>query len=215
VANPSVNIVMANGFVNRVAVTGEVCNTTYAGSRPGTILYLNTPGIPLIGVNKGFAYWTDPGPEWDIFANSFSVSKGAGGNYGGFKFPGKQLTEFAGPQTLFYYHVPAGETPIAPLNANTWYRVNSWEQNNTVIVIGDRVSGQPITITDFRGTVTAPAPRHYITGEDFQVLPPGFKPGADVKGTHPGWIVRKEGTGGRAGRIQYECLVAMGKMANN
>ena len=26
--------------------------------------------------------------------------------------------------------------------------------------------------------------------------------------THPGWVVRTEGTGGRAGRIHYETLVA-------
>ena len=30
--------------------------------------------------------------------------------------------------------------------------------------------------------------------------------------THAGWVVRKEGTGGRAGRVQYETLVAMGSM---
>lgn len=30
--------------------------------------------------------------------------------------------------------------------------------------------------------------------------------------THAGWVIRTEGTGGRAGRIQYETLVAMGSL---
>lgn len=29
---------------------------------------------------------------------------------------------------------------------------------------------------------------------------------------HSGWVLRKEGTGGRAGRVQYEVLVASGSM---
>ena len=29
---------------------------------------------------------------------------------------------------------------------------------------------------------------------------------------HAGWVLRKEGTGGRAGRVQFETLVAMGSM---
>lgn len=33
--------------------------------------------------------------------------------------------------------------------------------------------------------------------------------------THPGWIVRKVGTGGRAGRISYETLVAMGSITTD
>ena len=31
-------------------------------------------------------------------------------------------------------------------------------------------------------------------------------------GYHAGWVLRKEGTGGRAGRVTYETLVAMGSM---
>lgn len=212
---PAVNIVMANGYVNRTAAYGDVGEQEYALDKPGTILIVMTPGLPLAGVNKGFSYWTDPSPEWSIYANSSSISKGGGSNLGGFKFPGKNITRFAGREELFYYHVPDGETPIAPLTANTWYRCHGYEQNNTVMTIADRYTLQPITITDFRGTVTAPAPRHYITGEDFQIYPPTFQEGSNIKGSHPGWLVRKEGTGGRKGRVQYECLVAMRKMANN
>ena len=37
--------------------------------------------------------------------------------------------------------------------------------------------------------------------------------GGDNKGVaHAGWVLRTEGTGGRAGRVQYETLVAMGSL---
>ena len=35
------------------------------------------------------------------------------------------------------------------------------------------------------------------------------------KGVTAGWNLRKEGSGGRAGRVQYECLVAMGSMTGD
>jgi hypothetical protein len=33
--------------------------------------------------------------------------------------------------------------------------------------------------------------------------------------THAGWVRRTVGTGGRAGRVQYETLVAMGSMTGD
>lgn len=33
--------------------------------------------------------------------------------------------------------------------------------------------------------------------------------------THAGWVLRKEGTGGRAGRVQYETLVAMSSITGD
>lgn len=33
--------------------------------------------------------------------------------------------------------------------------------------------------------------------------------------THPGWILRTEGTGGRAGRVFHETIVAMGSMTSD
>jgi len=38
---------------------------------------------------------------------------------------------------------------------------------------------------------------------------------AEAAITHAGWVIRTEGTGGRAGRVQYETLVAMGSMVND
>ena len=38
---------------------------------------------------------------------------------------------------------------------------------------------------------------------------------ANTASAHAGWVMRKEGTGGRAGRIQTETLVAMGSMTGD
>jgi hypothetical protein len=35
---------------------------------------------------------------------------------------------------------------------------------------------------------------------------------ANTSGAHAGWVLRKEGTGGRAGRVHVETLVAMGSI---
>lgn len=33
------------------------------------------------------------------------------------------------------------------------------------------------------------------------------------RGAHAGWVLKTEGTGGRAGRVSYETLVAMGSVS--
>ena len=39
--------------------------------------------------------------------------------------------------------------------------------------------------------------------------------GANTKAAHAGWVLRTEGSGGRAGRVQNEVLVAMGSMTGD
>ncbi len=38
---------------------------------------------------------------------------------------------------------------------------------------------------------------------------------ASPRPTHVGWVLRTEGSGGRAGRVQQETLVAMGSMTGD
>ena len=38
---------------------------------------------------------------------------------------------------------------------------------------------------------------------------------ANPKGGHAGWVLRTEGTGGRAGRVHIETIVAMGSMTGD
>lgn len=62
-----------------------------------------------------------------------------------------------------------------------------------------------------RATVGATATANGISNTALSVTLTGQE-GTD-KGVLAGWNLRKEGSGGRAGRVHYECLVAMGSIA--
>jgi hypothetical protein len=60
-----------------------------------------------------------------------------------------------------YYSVPPGETPIAPLTANTYYYVDT--VNSTAITLKETDSGSRINITEFRANTDVQT--HTIGGE--------------------------------------------------
>jgi hypothetical protein len=106
-----------------------------------------------------------------------------------------------------FYAVPAANTPIAPLTGNTFFFVSF--ANTTTIKLATTATGANIDITDARTTATGEV--HTIRGDTATglLIPTGAKrQGA----AHAGWVIRTEGTGGRAGRVQYEVLVAMGSL---
>lgn len=109
-----------------------------------------------------------------------------------------------------FYTVPTGNTPIAPLAGNAFYFVSF--ANTTAIALSLTKGGANINITDAR--VTDPGESHSLTGDTATgyVVVSGAK---NMGVTHAGWVVRTEGTGGRAGRVQYETLVAMGSMTSD
>lgn len=105
-----------------------------------------------------------------------------------------------------YYSVPTGNTPIAPLTGNAFYFVSF--TNSSTIAISATSGGANINITDAR--VTASGETHTIRGDTAA----GYVTvGGTFQGVaHAGWVLRTEGSGGRAGRVQYETLVAMGSL---
>jgi len=106
-----------------------------------------------------------------------------------------------------YYSVPAANTPIAPLTGNAYYYVTF--SNSTTIAISTTAGGANINITDAR--TTNPAETHTIRGDTATgYVVAGGSHGRGI--AHAGWVLRTEGTGGRAGRVQYETLVAMGSL---
>lgn len=107
----------------------------------------------------------------------------------------------------------AGNTTSTPggLVDNTQYFVSF--ANSTVIALSATKGGANIAITS-AGYASAVAGGATFLGETATAA--AVVGGAQNKGvTHTGWVVRTEGTGGRAGRVQYETLVAGGIVSDN
>lgn len=61
---------------------------------------------------------------------------------------------------------------------------------------------------------SAPTPTA-IGNSVFGTVVMGARPGGGTAISHSGWVVKREGTGGRAGRVTYETLVATGSLAGD
>jgi hypothetical protein len=85
--------------------------------------------------------------------------------------------------------------------------------NTTAFKLSTTTGGTPITLTKASGDNTTAGGLGLLGDTATAVAVVG---GARNKGvTHAGWVVRKVGTGGRAGRVQYETLVAMGTITGD
>ena len=108
-----------------------------------------------------------------------------------------------------YYGVPTSNTPIAPLTGNTYYYVSF--ANTSTIALSATIGGANIDITDVRNGVSGET--HTIRGDTATgAVTVGGAFGRGV--AHAGWVLRTEGSGGRAGRVQFETLVAMGSLGS-
>jgi hypothetical protein len=107
------------------------------------------------------------------------------------------------------YTVAASNTAIGGLaNATQYYVITA---NSTAIQLAATAGGPAINLTSAATTDQA---GHSITGQTATAVV--VVGGAKNKGvTHAGWNIRTEGTGGRAGRVQYETLVAMGSITSD
>ncbi len=105
-----------------------------------------------------------------------------------------------------YYGVPTGNTAIGGLTGNTFYFVTF--SNSTALAVATTLDGSNVNINELRATA---GETHTLTGDTATgviVVNGGKNKGI----AHAGWVLRTEGTGGRAGRVQYETLVAMGSL---
>ena len=105
-----------------------------------------------------------------------------------------------------YYTVPAGNTAITGLTGNSYYYVTF--ANTTAIAVSTTSGGTNANIAETR---VGAGEVHTITGDTaagYATLAGGANKGV----AHAGWVLRTEGQGGRAGRVQYETLVAMGSL---
>lgn len=108
----------------------------------------------------------------------------------------------------------AGNTTSTPggLVDNTTYFVSF--ANTTVIALAATKGGANLAITKASGDNTT-AGGATLRGETATAVPVLSGVGGGAGGAHAGWVLRTVGQGGRAGRVQYETLVAMGSLTGD
>jgi hypothetical protein len=110
-----------------------------------------------------------------------------------------------------FYGVPTGNTPLAPLTGNTFFFVQA--ANTTTIKLATAPNGAAIDLTDTRNLASPET--HTIVGDTATAVCELSEVGYTKGAAHTGWVLRTTGTGGRAGRTQYETLVAFGGNFSN
>ena len=107
----------------------------------------------------------------------------------------------------FTYAAAAGNTSLTGLTSGTSYFIST--VNTSAISLSTTPGGAAVVLTPGVSETG-----HSITG--VTATGTAVVGGATNKGVaHTGWVVRTEGTGGRAGRVQYEVLVAGGIVTDN
>lgn len=194
-ANASVTITATNGGSG--ATANAIANTF------GKIASVNV-------VSAGSLYKTPPtitisAPASTSFNANSAVTAGAGGGANSVITLSSAGVFVAGDYVT--YAAAAGNTAVGGLTSGATYVIQF--ANSTVVALTDSVGGSRITLT--KGfTETG----HTITGKTATAVA-AVGGGKNTGIAHAGWVVRKVGTGGRAGRTQYETLVAMGSIISD
>lgn len=105
------------------------------------------------------------------------------------------------------YTVAAGNTAVVGLTSGSRYYVKT--ANATGVYVSTTVGGTSITLTPSATSETG----HTLTGQT--AVAAAVSSGLSKKGLHAGWVKRTVGSGGRAGRVTYETLVAMGSITGD
>lgn len=196
---PIVNIIVTDGGSGYTA-NGTVSLSGGGGSSGAANAQANSTGrIAAVNItNNGSSYETNPtvtisAPTAQSFNGLTAVSNT------------NDTIALAGAGTLAVddkvtYANAAGNTGIIGLTDGTQYFVSF--ANATHVALAATQSGANIDLT-----ATVSETGHTLTGETATAS--AVVGGATNKGVaHAGWVRRIEGTGGRAGRVQYEVLVA-------
>ena len=105
------------------------------------------------------------------------------------------------------YAVAEGNTTITELVSGTGYYIV--DANSTGVYLAATPGGAQITLTKGLGETG-----HTLQGQTATAGYPVIS-GLAGKIAHAGWVRRQVGTGGRAGRVQYETLVAGGSISGD
>ena len=222
---------VGNGPVAQITITnagtGYVANATITFSGGGGTSAAATGTANGFGKisgstisNAGSSYETNPTIVFDAPANTAFNGNTAitGGASTGLATDANSTISFTTLSAEFgtaifkvgdtiKYRVNAGNTAVGGLTNETIFFVQ--HANTTKIALAATLSGPRITLT--KGFTED---GHYLQGTTATGV--AVVGGAQNKGvTHAGWNVRTVGTGGRAGRVQYETLVAMGSISTD
>ena len=127
----------------------------------------------------------------------------------GYIVTGGTNTAFLANGVTVTYKVQSGNTAIGGLVNNTSYSV--YTINSTAIALYLSTGGGN-TFINVASVGTGAQANHSLTGVTAVAVP--VLSGVH-QGDHAGWVRRIVGTGGRAGRITHETLVAMGSIAGD
>jgi hypothetical protein len=204
------NVVFANGFVAQnflvaTIVSGGITELNQVAPSPRGTIYNTISSIQM-----------PSSPDLQV-----KVCDGIGFNRGTNEILYPNANQLLQSQDEVTYVVPAGNTPIADLNVGIMYL-------RTPTATGFQLREGPtdpvaLDITDTRANTTN-FETHTMIFKDAQVslsdvvitntVSVGVGDSAPSPVAHAGWVVKREGTGGRAGRVHYETLVAMHSLAN-
>jgi len=189
-ANASVTITVTNGgtsgVVNAHAAAGRIDQLKIQTAGSG---YITNPTIAIAA------------PAAVTFNGTSAVSISTNG----ITLASANSKFLAGDKVLYKSVTGA---PITPLANNAYYYIQG--ANTTAVLLSATRGGAIIDITVVGSNDTG----HSLQGETAT----GYVVSGGNKGTgiaHAGWVLRTEGSGGRAGRVQYETLVAMGSLGQN
>jgi hypothetical protein len=101
------------------------------------------------------------------------------------------------------YTVATGNTALTNLVSGTDYFIKT--SNTTAVTLAAVPNGDTINLTKGLSETG-----HSLRGETATAVAVLTERGYTKGAAHTGWVLRTVGTGGRAGRVQYETLVAMG-----
>jgi hypothetical protein len=101
------------------------------------------------------------------------------------------------------YTVAAGNTALTNLTSGATYVIKT--SNTTAVTLALGINSDTIDLT--KGLTET---GHSLTGETATAVAELTEVGYTKGAAHTGWVLRTVGTGGRAGRVQYETLVAFG-----
>ena len=201
-----------SGYASNAAVAFSSNNT---GSSAAANAETSATGrVSAINIStNGSGYTTSPiitvaAPAAQTFPGNTTAVTVGNSTVNGFITLGSNRAFFVNNDIVTYL-VAASNTALGGLSNNTQFFVIT--TNSTAIQLSATINGPAINISSV--PVTAEA-GHSLTGETATgVVTVG---GSKNKGiAHAGWVVRTAGTGGRAGRVQYETLVAMGSMSSD